>query len=130
MRRIRAYIGLPASFYPPRAAHIVKRDERKGEGGMNKEQATEKRTPVRAHSVTLENRSAVKLTGVTDVASFNEQEIVMTSDSGEIALLGAGLHISQLNLEEGKVTVEGHIAALEYGDAPSAKRGLLGRVFR
>ena len=63
--------------------------------------------PQRAHSVTVENRSAVKLTGVTDVASFNEQEIVMTSDAGEIALLGAGLHISQLNLEEGKVTVEG-----------------------
>ena len=97
---------------------------------MNKEQATEKRVPARAHSVTVENRSAVKLTGVTDVASFNEQEIVMTSDSGEIALLGAGLHISQLNLEEGKVTVEGHIAALEYGDAPSAMRGLLSRVFR
>ena len=97
---------------------------------MNKEQATEKRVPARAHSVTVENRSAVKLTGVTDVASFNEQEIVMTSDSGEIALLGAGLHISQLNLEEGKVTVEGHIAALEYGYAPSAKRGLLSRVFR
>ena len=47
-----------------------------------------------------------------------------------VALLGAGLHISQLNLEEGKVTVEGHIAALEYGDAPSARRGLLSRVFR
>ena len=61
---------------------------------MNKEQATEKRVPARAHSVTVENRSAVKLTGVTDVASFNEQEIVMTSDSGEIALLGAGLHLA------------------------------------
>ena len=35
---------------------------------MNKEQATEKRVPARAHSVTVENRSAVKLTGVTDVA--------------------------------------------------------------
>ena len=32
---------------------------------------------------------------------------------------------------EGKVTVEGHVAALEYGDAPSAKRGgLLSRMFR
>ena len=98
---------------------------------MNKEQTGEKHLPQRAHSVTVDNRSAVKLTGVTDVASFNEQEIVMTSDAGEIALLGEGLHISQLNLEEGKVTGEGHVAALEYGDAPSAKRGgLLSRMFR
>lgn len=96
---------------------------------MNKE--PEKRAPARAHNITMENRSAAKLTGIVDVASFNEQEIVMTSDSGEIALLGEGLHISQLNLEEGKVTVEGHIAALEYGDAPSAKKGgLLSRMFR
>ena len=53
---------------------------------MNKEQTGEKHLPQRAHSVTVDNRSAVKLTGVTDVASFNEQEIVMTSDAGEIAL--------------------------------------------
>ena len=98
---------------------------------MNKEQTGEKHLPQRAHSVTVDNRSAVKLTGVTDVASFNEQEIVMTSDAGEIALLGEGLHISQLNLEEGTGTVEGHVAALESGDAPSAKRGgLLSRMFR
>ena len=79
----------------------------------------------------MENRGAARLTGVVDVASFNEQEIVMSTDQGEIALLGEGLHISQLNLEEGKVTVEGRIAALEYGDAPSSKKGgLLGRMFR
>lgn len=98
---------------------------------MNKEPAGEKRVPARAHSVTMENRSAAQLTGVTDVSSFNEQEIVMVSDQGEIALLGEGLHISQLNLEEGKVTVEGRIAALEYANAPSNKKGgLFSRVFR
>ena len=74
---------------------------------MNKEPAGEKRAPARAHNVTMENRGAARLTGVVDVASFNEQEIVMSTDQGEIALLGEGLHISQLNLEEGKVTVEG-----------------------
>lgn len=98
---------------------------------MNKEAASEKRAPARAHNVTLENRGAAVLTGITDVSSFNEQEIVMASDQGEIALLGEGMHISQMNLEEGRVTVEGRIAALEYGDAPSLKKGgLLGRLLR
>ncbi len=98
---------------------------------MVKDAAEGKRPPTRAHSVAMEDRKRAVLTGVTDVASFNEQEVIMLTEEGDISLVGEGLHISHLNLDEGKLTVEGKIAGIEYGDAPSQKRGgILSRIFR
>ena len=98
---------------------------------MVKEDVEGKRPPARAHSVIMEERRRAMLTGITDVVSFNEQEIVMLTEEGELSLAGEDLHISLLNLEDGKLTVEGRIAAIEYGDGPAQRRGgILARVFR
>lgn len=98
---------------------------------MVKDAAEGKRPPTRAHQIVMDDRKRAMLTGVTDVASFNEQEIIMLTEEGEISMVGEGLHISHLNLEEGKLTVEGRIAGIEYGDAPAGKRGgILQRLFR
>lgn len=94
--------------------------------------ATEsRRPPSRVHQVVMDDRKRAVLTGVTDVASFNEQEIIMLTEEGDISMVGEGLHISHLNLDEGKLTVEGHIAGIEYGDVKAQKRGgIFSRVFR
>ena len=98
---------------------------------MVKDVAEGKRPPARAHSVVMEDRKRAVLTGVTDVASFNEQEVIMLTEDGDISLVGEGLHIAHLNLDEGKLTVEGRIAGIEYGDMPVQKRGgILHRMFR
>lgn len=98
---------------------------------MIRDAAEGKRPPTRAHSVVMEDRKRAVLTGVTDVASFNEQEVIMLTEEGDISLVGEELHIAHLNLEEGKLTVEGRIAGIEYGDSPSQKRGgILSRLFR
>jgi len=98
---------------------------------MGGDAADLKRPPTRAHQIIMDNRRRAVLTGVTDVASFNEQEVIMLTEEGDISMVGEGLHISHLNLEEGKLTVEGKIAGIEYGDAQVQKRGgILARVFR
>ena len=96
----------------------------------------EKRARVGAHAVTLESRQRASLSGVMDVLSFNEQEIAMQTTDGEISLLGEGLHIAHLSLEEGKLIVEGEIAGIEYA-LPSVSHvksgaggGLFSRLFR
>ena len=78
-------------------------------------------TTVGKHTLTMDGRSRAKLAGVTAVSCFNEQEIVLETTEGEIALLGDGLHIEQLDLEDGQLDVTGEITAIEYS-APSAKR--------
>lgn len=76
---------------------------------------------VRTHMMTLEGREKAKVTGVTAVSCFNDREVVLETSAGEVALLGSGLHIEQLNLEDGELNVTGEIAGIEY-NGPVARR--------
>lgn len=83
----------------------------------------------RNHTLTMEGRARARLTGVDAVCCFNDREIVLETSEGEIALLGEGMHIEQLDLQAGQLDVTGEIAGVEYnGPARSKeKRGLFSR---
>lgn len=84
---------------------------------------------IRSHSLHIDDRRLMSVTGVKDVDSFNEQAVQLITEAGELRIEGAELHITRLNLEEGQVLLEGEIYALEY--AEHEERGsLLGRLFR
>lgn len=83
----------------------------------------------REHTVTLADRKRLSITGVEDVSCFNEQIVVLKTPLGTLTITGAALNMSQLNQEDGRVTLEGEIDALEYTGGKK-KGGLLGRVFR
>lgn len=85
----------------------------------------------RVHAVELCNRETAAFTGVADVESFNEEEIVLLTDLGTIVLAGEGLHIVKLNLDDGVLEAEGRILALEYADEPKmGKKGFLSSLFK
>jgi len=83
----------------------------------------------REHTVTLCDRKRLSITGVEDVDCFNEQVVVLRTPLGTLTITGAALNMSRLSLEEGRVTLEGEVDALEYTGGKK-KGGLLGRVFR
>ena len=83
----------------------------------------------RQHSVNLTDRKRLSLTGVEDVDCFNEQIVVLQTPLGTLTVTGAGLNISQLNLEDGRVSLEGEVDAMEYTGGKK-KGGVLGRLFR
>ncbi|HZJ56705.1 MAG TPA: sporulation protein YabP [Clostridia bacterium] len=92
-----------------------------------------KTTRGRSHSILMENRQKVSITGVQDVDSFDEATVILATDFGYITLHGVDLHISKLNLEEGQLVVEGEIIALQYSDADYSRgkgAGLFSRLFR
>jgi sporulation protein YabP len=70
----------------------------------------------RSHSILMENRERVTITGVQDVDSFDEASVLLVTDLGYITLHGFDLHINKLNLEEGQLIVEGEIIGMEYSD--------------
>lgn len=94
----------------------------------------EKRARVGTHAVTLESRRRASLSGVMDVMRFDEQEVMLLTSDGEISLLGEGMHIAHLSLEEGKLVVEGEIAGIEYAPehTPHARErgGVFSRLLR
>lgn len=83
-----------------------------------------------SHSITLSDRASAVLTGVTDVACFNEQIVVLTTALGSVSLSGEGLNISQLSLDEGRLVVSGDIRCIEYSDrVKTGGEGFFRRLF-
>ncbi len=72
----------------------------------------------------------MSITGVKDVMSFNENEIVLMSDGGGLTIDGNDLHITKLNLDDGQVVIEGQVVAVEYDDMPAQRGSLFSRMFR
>ena len=61
------------------------------------------------HTLAIDKRRHAAITGVTDVCSFHETEVVLKIDSGVMILTGDSLHIAKLLLEDGRLEVDGHI---------------------
>ena len=92
---------------------------------MDKEQPL--RAAARAHALNMENREKAAVTGVSEVLAFDETQVTLLTDVGEMTVLGENLHVTRLMLEEGQLTVEGRIDALSYAEH-TQRRGI--RRFR
>lgn len=86
------------------------------------------RIPERAHSLSLENRSRMSLTGVEDVSGFDENLIVLSTGQGDLTVRGQELHIEKIDLDSGQLEVRGHIQELSY-DEPLKGGTLWSRLF-
>ena len=82
------------------------------------------------HNLILEDRNKLKMTGVTDVDSFDETSVTAYTSAGELTVGGTKLHINKLNMENGELTVEGNIVSLVYVDREMKSTGFFGRMFR
>lgn len=71
------------------------------------------------HTLMLEKRGRMSLTGVLEVISFDEMSIVADTDCGIIIIKGEGLHIDSLNLEKGDMSLDGIVDSLTYEDSES-----------
>ncbi len=81
------------------------------------------------HSLILDNRRKLSLTGAEDVSGFNEESVAVKTSAGTLIIKGSGLHIDKLNLETGDVNVEGMINSLQYIGSDSS-RSRFSKLFR
>lgn len=85
------------------------------------------RDPWEAHSLRLEQRNRLTVTGVQEVLRFEAQTVVLRLEAGLLLVFGEGLALKQLAPEEGRLEVRGTLVnALRYEQAPS--KGLLRRI--
>lgn len=80
------------------------------------------------HSLTVENRESVAMTGINDVSSFNEEEINASCDLGNVLIKGSHLLVEALDLDNGILKVNGRITAIVYSEKTSAKK-FFGKMF-
>ena len=81
------------------------------------------------HSIIIEERSRMQITGITEVESFDEQAVLLSTTVGELLIKGMSLHITKIDVQTGNLSLEGKVSDISYGDnAPSG--GLLSRLFK
>ena len=66
------------------------------------------------HKLTLSDRTALTMTGVTEVVSFDETAVVLRTVLGTLMVQGQELKLKTLSLDGGQVAVDGSISALVY----------------
>jgi len=90
--------------------------------------ATENRALEAPHKLTLDARRRLSMTGVVEVESFDEAQVVLATTKGTLIVRGRGLHLQMLSLDGGQVTVDGDVDSLAYEEAAPAG-GFFARLF-
>jgi len=79
------------------------------------------------------NRKSLDITGVSNVESFDNEEFLLETECGFLTVRGQNLHMKNLSLEQGLVSIEGTIHSLVYldgGSAANKSKGLFGKLFK
>ena len=94
---------------------------------MAVERTTEKSTEQAKHTLQLQARAHLILAGITDVKSFDEETVELTTDCGALTVEGEALHVGTLDIARGAVEITGRIGSLYYSDSTPAGRRRRGR---
>ena len=89
----------------------------------------------RCSMLEMVNRQLLRLNGVQNVAEFDEETIVLETDSGRLEIKGQHLNVTSLDVEDGNLQVDGVISSFRYLDdrqrcvKKKKTGGLLARMF-
>lgn len=90
----------------------------------------EERQASRQHRVILTNRGTCALNGISDILSFDVNEILLETEMGMLMIRD----VNRLTLEKGEVDLSGKIDSIQYSDVSKGKgsqgESLLGRLFK
>jgi sporulation protein YabP len=84
------------------------------------------------HSLNIDRREHVAVTGVSDVISFDEESVIAETEMGTLIIRGGNLHVNRINLEGGELSITGEVDGITYEDPNSSTRGksLFNRLFK
>ncbi len=88
----------------------------------------DKAEPRQPHRLLMQDRGHLEMSGVGGVDRFDETLIRVQTSYGTVSVQGTGLHITRLDLEDGALELDGHIAALSYTEPKQG--GFFARLFR
>lgn len=91
---------------------------------------TDELASLQHHNLLLEDRKKVKLTGVTDVDSFDDSAVTAYTVQGELQIAGEDLRVLSFNNAMGELLLEGTFRSFCYLDNAPKKAGFFARLLR
>lgn len=80
-----------------------------------------------AHTLLIEGRHRMRITGVIEVERFFEDEMTVSTQAGSLTVWGENLKLGKLNPEDGQVLLEGDIISIEYEQPEPERRSIFSR---
>lgn len=84
------------------------------------------------HNISIEGRDKLQISGVVEVASFNDNAVSLDTEMGGLVIKGVNLHINKLNVDDGNLVIEGYIISCVYSDKIEGSKdgGFLSKIFK
>ncbi|MEY8001888.1 sporulation protein YabP [Clostridium sp. Mt-5] len=82
--------------------------------------------------LSLENRRRLVLTGIIEVISFNEDQIVLNTNLGTLNIKGKDLKMNKLDVQNGDVIIIGTVNSCVYisNEPKKKKHNLISKMFK
>ncbi|XJZ27385.1 sporulation protein YabP [Bacillota bacterium Lsc_1132] len=84
------------------------------------------------HDVIMRGRKLLEITGVKQVESFDNEEFLLETSMGFLAIRGQNLQMKNLDVDKGIVSIKGKIYDLVYLDEQHGEKakGFFSKLFR
>ncbi|MDD6323360.1 MAG: sporulation protein YabP [Bacilli bacterium] len=84
------------------------------------------------HSITINERKNIIITGVKKIDNFDENEFFMETSMGSLVLKGEGLEIIKLDTYQGNVSIKGKVDSIAYQEDVNKEKesSLWGKLFK
>ena len=82
------------------------------------------------HSFFMEERNRITVAGVRDVDRFDDETLILFTDSGEITIKGEAIRVGHFSSETGDFSATGTFHSLVYSERLPKSSGFFARVFK
>ena len=68
------------------------------------------------HGISINERKSIYITGVNKINSFDDEEFLLETNMGFLAIKGENLELNRLDTKDGIVSIKGSLISLSYID--------------
>ena len=84
------------------------------------------------HGISINERKMIYITGVNKIESFDEQEFLLDTNMGYLAIKGSSLEIVRLDTKDGVVSIKGNVDSFAYFEniKKNSKSSIFEKLFK
>ena len=84
------------------------------------------------HGISINERKLVYITGVNKIESFDEEEFLLDTNMGYLAIKGSSLEIVRLDTKDGVVSIKGNVDSFAYFEniKKNSKSSIFEKLFK